>query len=99
VSAADSTAPGGDQKVPPGDQKGPPGDKYPVLILGAGKIGRGIARILHLSGKYDVLVGDISQAALDALRAETAVATAVVNARQSSPPARSSRTRGSPSPP
>jgi saccharopine dehydrogenase-like NADP-dependent oxidoreductase len=50
-----------------------------VLILGAGKIGRGIARILHLSGKYDVIVGDISQAALDALAAETAVATRVVN--------------------
>lgn len=54
--------------------------KYPVIILGAGKIGRGIARMLHLSGEYDVLVGDISQEACDALVAETPGVTArVVN--------------------
>ncbi|QDT67853.1 Lysine 6-dehydrogenase [Planctomycetes bacterium MalM25] len=45
--------------------------KYPVTILGAGKIGRGIARMLHLSGHYDVFVGDIAQGACDALKEET----------------------------
>ncbi|MEN0110848.1 MAG: saccharopine dehydrogenase NADP-binding domain-containing protein [Planctomycetota bacterium] len=44
---------------------------YPVTILGGGKIGRGVARMLHLSGHYDVLVGDISQEACDAIKAET----------------------------
>ena len=52
--------------------------KYPVTILGAGKIGRGIARMLHLSGNYDVLVGDISQEACDALVKETPGVTAKV---------------------
>jgi saccharopine dehydrogenase-like NADP-dependent oxidoreductase len=35
-----------------------------VLVLGAGKIGRMIARFLMDSGDYDVLVGDVSDAAL-----------------------------------
>lgn len=54
--------------------------KYPVTILGAGKIGRGIARMLHLSGHYDVFVGDIAQGACDALVDETpGVAAEVVD--------------------
>ncbi len=36
-----------------------------VLLLGAGKIGRMIARFLMDSGDYDVLVGDVSDAALE----------------------------------
>ncbi len=36
-----------------------------VLVLGAGKIGRMIARFLMDSGDYDVLVGDVSEPALD----------------------------------
>ena len=32
-----------------------------VLLLGAGKIGRMIARFLMDSGDYDVLVGDVSE--------------------------------------
>jgi saccharopine dehydrogenase-like NADP-dependent oxidoreductase len=35
-----------------------------VLLLGAGKIGRMIARFLAGSGDYDVLVGDVSDSAL-----------------------------------
>jgi saccharopine dehydrogenase-like NADP-dependent oxidoreductase len=35
-----------------------------VLVLGAGKIGRMIARFLMDSGDYDVLVGDVSETAL-----------------------------------
>ncbi|MEM6330345.1 MAG: saccharopine dehydrogenase NADP-binding domain-containing protein [Planctomycetota bacterium] len=50
-----------------------------VCILGAGKIGGAIARLLHFSGRYDVLVGDVSQEALDALAAETPVRTARVD--------------------
>ena len=36
-----------------------------VLVLGAGKIGRMIARFLMDSGDYDVLVGDVSDSALE----------------------------------
>ena len=35
------------------------------LLLGAGKIGRMIARFLMDSGDYDVLVGDVSDSALE----------------------------------
>jgi len=38
-----------------------------VLVLGAGKIGRAIATLLHDSGDYDVLVADASSAALKIL--------------------------------
>jgi len=38
-----------------------------VIILGAGKIGGAIAKHLHHSGDYDVLVGDYEQAALNRL--------------------------------
>src|SRR3954447_15340139 len=36
-----------------------------VLLLGAGKIGRMIARYLMDSGDYDLLVGDVSEIALE----------------------------------
>ncbi len=49
--------------------------RYPVLVLGAGKIGSGIARRLHHSGDYDVLIGDISDEALAAVADEVPVAT------------------------
>lgn len=48
---------------------------YPVAILGAGKIGRGITRLLVRSGHYDVVVGDTSDDALAHLATETPVAT------------------------
>ena len=38
-----------------------------VCVLGAGKIGGAIARLLHYSGRYDVVVGDVSAAALSKL--------------------------------
>ena len=46
-----------------------------VCILGAGKIGGAIARLLHGSGRYDVLVGDVSEESLARLRQETPVET------------------------
>ncbi len=50
-----------------------------IGILGAGKIGRAIARLLHHSGDYVVRVGDVSDAALNSLVAETPVDTQVLN--------------------
>ncbi len=38
-----------------------------VLLLGAGKIGSAIARLLAMSGDYDLLVGDINRDTLDRL--------------------------------
>jgi saccharopine dehydrogenase-like NADP-dependent oxidoreductase len=40
-----------------------------VLLLGAGKIGGAIARLLAGCGDYDVLVGDVSEAALERVSA------------------------------
>lgn len=51
-----------------------------VLLLGAGKIGRMIARLLAASGDYDVVLGDIDPPALE--RADhQGVRTKLVNAR------------------
>jgi len=44
-----------------------------VLLLGAGKIGRMIARLLSASGDYDVLVGDADLHALERVRAQSGV--------------------------
>jgi saccharopine dehydrogenase-like NADP-dependent oxidoreductase len=38
---------------------------YPVLLLGAGKIGRAVARLLAHSGDYELVVGDADEAALE----------------------------------
>ncbi len=46
-----------------------------VLLLGAGKIGRMIARFLTGSGDYDVLVGDQEPAALARIREVAGVET------------------------
>jgi saccharopine dehydrogenase-like NADP-dependent oxidoreductase len=51
-----------------------------VLLLGAGKIGRMIAKFLTTAGDYDVLVGDADAAALDRLGAQTSAPTRVVDA-------------------
>lgn len=56
--------------------------KYSITILGAGKIGRAIARFLHHSGDYHVCVADVSDAALTVLAAETPVDTATVDVTQ-----------------
>ncbi|MGD9723982.1 MAG: saccharopine dehydrogenase family protein [Pirellulales bacterium] len=44
-----------------------------VLLLGAGKIGRMIAKMLVGSGDYDVLVGDADLHALERIRAQSGV--------------------------
>ncbi len=51
-----------------------------VLLLGAGKIGRMIARFLSNSGDYDVLVGDAEPAALSRIREVADVETMQLNA-------------------
>ncbi len=50
-----------------------------VLLLGAGKIGRMIARFLVDSGDYDVVVGDADPAALDRIASRIGVKTVRVN--------------------
>lgn len=46
-----------------------------ILLLGAGKIGSAIAKLLVHSGDFDVFVGDIEQRALDRLAAGLTVKT------------------------
>jgi saccharopine dehydrogenase-like NADP-dependent oxidoreductase len=50
-----------------------------VLLLGAGKIGRMIARLLADAGDYDVVVGDADEAALARIAEQTGVKTLQVN--------------------
>ena len=50
-----------------------------VLLLGAGKIGRMIARLLVDSGDYDVLVGDSSPEALKLISSRIGVTTVQLN--------------------
>ena len=51
-----------------------------VIILGAGKIGSAIAKLLHRSGDYALLVGDIDPRTLEHLSASVPVQTFVVDA-------------------
>ena len=55
-----------------------------VLLLGAGKIGRMIARLLVDSGDYDVLVGDSSPEALDLIASRIRVSTVRVDVESAS---------------
>ncbi len=48
---------------------------YRVIILGIGKIGSAIAKLLHRSGDYTILVGDINHQALDRLTESVPVET------------------------
>jgi saccharopine dehydrogenase-like NADP-dependent oxidoreductase len=50
-----------------------------ILLLGAGKIGRMIARLLADSGDYAVTVGDASPAALDRVSSRVGLPTRVVD--------------------
>ncbi len=52
---------------------------YPVLILGAGKIGSAIARFLCRAGDYDVAIGDLDPAALARLDADLNVTKLTVD--------------------
>ena len=51
-----------------------------VLLLGAGKIGRMIARFLVNSNDYDVLVGDTDAASLERIRGQSSVETVLLDA-------------------
>jgi saccharopine dehydrogenase-like NADP-dependent oxidoreductase len=53
---------------------------YSVLLLGTGKIGGAIAKLLAESGDYDVLASDVSQESLDRLAATAAVKVAQADA-------------------
>ncbi|NES89985.1 MAG: NAD(P)-binding domain-containing protein [Okeania sp. SIO1H6] len=52
---------------------------YQVTILGTGKIGSAIAKLLHYSGDYSILVGDIDPRALENLTASLPVNTFVID--------------------
>ena len=54
------------------------GGVFPVLVLGAGKIGASIAKLLARCGDYSVCVADRDAAALDRLAATTPVTTRLV---------------------
>jgi saccharopine dehydrogenase-like NADP-dependent oxidoreductase len=54
--------------------------KHRVLLLGAGKIGRMIARLLVDTGDYDVVVGDLHGPSLERIASRTGVATLKVDA-------------------
>jgi saccharopine dehydrogenase-like NADP-dependent oxidoreductase len=53
---------------------------HSILLLGAGKIGGAIAKLLSSCGDYDVLVGDTSQDALDRIAHWAKVRTARIDA-------------------
>jgi saccharopine dehydrogenase-like NADP-dependent oxidoreductase len=63
-----------------------------VLLLGAGKIGRMIAKLLSASGDYDVLVGDAELHSLERIRAQSKVDTVRLDADD--PPEIASALRG-----
>jgi saccharopine dehydrogenase-like NADP-dependent oxidoreductase len=48
---------------------------YPILVLGAGKIGASIAKLLHISGDYRVTVADRDTEALARVAERTRLAT------------------------
>jgi saccharopine dehydrogenase-like NADP-dependent oxidoreductase len=54
-----------------------------LLLLGAGKIGRMIARFLTDSGDYDLLVGDVNESALERVAKLTGTATQQIDAASS----------------
>jgi saccharopine dehydrogenase-like NADP-dependent oxidoreductase len=55
-----------------------------VLLFGAGKIGRMIARLLSQTGDYDVVVGDVNELALERIHQQSGVATRQIDARDPS---------------
>lgn len=52
---------------------------YPVLLVGAGKIGSAVAKFLADTNEYDVTVIDVDQKSLDRVAADAKVETAVVD--------------------
>jgi saccharopine dehydrogenase-like NADP-dependent oxidoreductase len=55
-----------------------------VLLLGAGKIGSAIARLLARTGDFDVLVGDVDESALARLGSEKNLSTGRIDSSSSS---------------
>jgi saccharopine dehydrogenase-like NADP-dependent oxidoreductase len=56
-----------------------------VLLLGAGKIGHAVAKFLARSRSYDVLVGDVDDAALDRVRESNGVTIRTIRLDSSNP--------------
>ncbi len=54
-----------------------------VIVLGAGKIGTSIAKLLAHSGDYQITLGDIDKNALDRLGKQFSVVTKVINVADS----------------
>lgn len=57
---------------------------YPILVVGTGKIGASVAKLLCHSGDYKVTVADRDPDSLRRLSAKAAVETVVLDARKSS---------------
>src|SRR5262245_3833922 len=53
-----------------------------VLLLGPGKIGRMVAKLLSHAGDFDVVVGDVNEQALDRIRRQSGVTTRRMDARE-----------------
>src|SRR5258708_682975 len=64
-----------------------------ILLLGAGKIGRMIAKLLVDSGDYDVLVGDVDDEAIARIRKQTHVEAVRLDASDSAALAAALRSR------
>src|SRR5262245_57794914 len=67
---------------------------HQVLLLGAGKIGNAVAKFLSRSGDFDVLVGDIDEAALGRLR-ESGIKTVKLDSSNADQLANAMKGRGS----
>ena len=50
-----------------------------VTVLGAGKIGTSIAKLLHHSKQYDVVVLDNNKSALDRIQKDSGLATGILD--------------------
>ena len=68
---------------------------HPVLLLGAGKIGTAIAKFLAQTGEYDVIVGDVDQAALDRIGSVDGITTRRIDSANTSEVAAAMRGRKS----
>ena len=56
--------------------------KHPIAILGAGRMGRSIAEILHASGRYETHIADRAESSIQRLPEALRTHTAVVDVHQ-----------------